>query len=89
MYKKKPGKPATIKFHSKTFNYVDRLDIMLSFLKYPHSTTSEFMVILVYIQRMFIVQAHSCCEDSRWDYEGFDPAKYKTDKQYRRNLYKE
>lgn len=87
-YREAKGKPDTMKFHSETFNYVDRLDMMISFLNFPHSFTNEHMLILIYIQSMFIVQAHSCCEDSKWDYEGFDVPRYKSDEEYRKKLYR-
>lgn len=81
------GKPEMLKFHSKTFNYVDRLDLMMAFLEYPYHHKSPHMVLLFYLQRLIEVQTHSCVENEKWDWQGFDVKKYHSNKEYKSSLY--
>jgi len=82
------GKPETMKFHGKTFNFVDRIDLMMSFL-HPPRTESPYALIIFYLLRLSIVQSHSLLQDSIWDYNGYDVEKYQSDTEYRQSLYKE
>ena len=68
----KKGKPDIMRFQSTTFNYVDRIDLMLAFLSYPFRLRSVHMVLLIYLLRLVEVQTHSCSENEKWDWNGFD-----------------
>jgi len=81
------GKSEIMEFHSKTFNYVDRLDLMLSFLQFPTRFRSPCLVVLIYLQRLAEVQCHSYVENEKWDWQGFDLKRYHKEPDYRKTLY--
>lgn len=60
------GKPETIAFHGKTFNVVDRIDLMLSFVRSSDKTKSIGIAILRYIIQLAVVQLHSLLSESSW-----------------------
>ena len=65
------GCPETIEFYKHHFNYVDRIDLMLSYLKSPVSIHPS-LVWLNYILRLAVVQIYSTICHNQWDFQGFD-----------------
>jgi len=82
------GKPTTMIFHGNTFNFVDRIDIMLAFLEFGFKFEEPWLVLLIYLQRLVEVNTHSYVENEKWDWEGFDLNRYHDDANYKKNLYK-
>lgn len=69
----RPRKPESIKFHGQYFNAVDRLDLMLSFLRSGDKTKHVGIAILRYIAEVAVVQSHSLCSEIEWaNFDGVD-----------------
>ena len=63
-YRDIPGKPLTVTFHGKTFNGVDRIDLMYFYLQSPGFTNSNYISIMEYVHKLLIIQSHSYSTDS-------------------------
>ena len=87
-----PGKGICTTFYKENFNFVDRIDLLLSFLKPTYRRSGGvYLPNLQYILRiLLLVQSLGLSEDEKWTYTGFDPKKYQDpkDDKYRGNLYK-
>lgn len=66
------GKPPPQQFHAMTFNYIDRVDLLLSFIECKHLRYSEpYPYLLVYLLRLVLVQCHSTLCENLWSYTQF------------------
>jgi hypothetical protein len=62
---------------------------MMSFLSYPGTFQNPNPMVLLYLIKITIVQAHALCEDNKWDYQGFSYERFREEKEYRARLYPE
>lgn len=53
----KQGIPITIKYYKSTFNFVDRIDHLISFLRNFNRIAHRFEITLLYLIRLFLVQS--------------------------------
>ena len=80
------GSPEPIEFYKDHFNYVDRVDLLISFLKHGIRTDSVSFVWLMYLVRLAVVQIYSTTAPGSWVLEPIDYRKYRQDREYRATI---
>lgn len=61
------GAPPPIEFYRNRFNAIDRIDLMVSFIRAHFRNSSRSIAVLVYALQIAVVQVHSAIYDIQWD----------------------
>lgn len=59
-------KPETVRHYGESFNAVDRIDLMLSFVRIRDRNSSASVALLHYMIGLAVVQSHSLLSQDRW-----------------------
>lgn len=60
------GRPPQVDLYKRTFNFVDRLDVLLSYVPFPWVLKHFDLVFVVWLIRVGIVATYSACSDYCW-----------------------
>lgn len=78
--------PPPITFYKEHFNYVDRVDLLMSFLNPGYRTDSASLLWLQHLVRLSVVQLYTTEAEGNWSFEGIDINQYHTNAKYRVGL---